>query len=79
MNHEIQNDDIVTTIVLIHGSKFFKVYQNPVTMSPFLIFFTYSFLPCKYIFMNDYDQIYNCNSLKYRPSKIFDQLLNNYF
>jgi hypothetical protein len=37
----------------LSGCKFFKVYQNLVTTSPFSIFFTYSFLPCKDTFMVD--------------------------
>jgi hypothetical protein len=31
------------------------------------------FLPSKDTFMNDYDGIYNCNSLKYSPTKNFDK------
>jgi len=39
------------------GSKFFKVYQNLVTTSPFSIFLPSLFLPCKETFMDDYDGI----------------------
>jgi len=53
-------------------SKFFKVYQNFVTMSLFFIFLFSTFLPCKDTFMNDYDGIWNCNGLKYNLFEIFD-------
>jgi hypothetical protein len=47
------------------GSKFFKLYQNLVTTSPFYVFFTYSiFTMWRHIF-NDYDGFYNCNGFKY--------------
>jgi hypothetical protein len=39
------------------GCKFFKVYQNLVTTSPFLSFLPSHFLPCKDTFMDDYDGI----------------------
>jgi hypothetical protein len=42
---------------LLERSKFFKVYQNLVTTSPFFVFFTWSFLPCKDKFMDDYEGI----------------------
>jgi hypothetical protein len=29
--------------------------------------------------MDDYDGIYNCNGLKYSPSKIFNNYLTHYF
>jgi hypothetical protein len=32
-----------------------------------------SFLPCKDTFMDDYDGIYDCNSLKNNLSKFFDK------
>jgi hypothetical protein len=55
------------------GSKFFKVYQNPLTMSPFFVFFTSSLLlPCKDTFMDEYDGIYNCNGLIYSNYEIFN-------
>jgi len=38
----------------------------------FLFFLPSLFLSCKDTFMDDYDGIYNCNGLKYRPSKNFD-------
>jgi hypothetical protein len=38
----------------------------------FLSFLLSPFLPCKDIFMDDYDGIYNCNSLKYSPFENFD-------
>jgi hypothetical protein len=40
---------------------------------PFLSFLPSPFLPCKDTLMDDYDGIYNCNGLKYNPSKIFDK------
>jgi hypothetical protein len=56
-----------------YGCKFFKVYQNLVTTSPFFLSFLPShFLPCKSTFMDDYDRIYNYNSLKYGPPEFFD-------
>ncbi len=55
------------------GFKFFKVYQNLVTMSPFFLSFLPSLLlSCKITLMDDYDGIYNCNSLKYSPFENFD-------
>jgi hypothetical protein len=36
------------------------------------LFYLVFFLPCKDTFMDDYDGIYNCNSLEYNPSKFFD-------
>jgi hypothetical protein len=39
---------------------------------PFLFFSPSPFLPCKYTFMDDYDGIYNCNSLKYSHFENFD-------
>ncbi len=57
--------------------KFFKVYQNLSQCHPFLSFLPSSFLPCKNTFMDDYDGIHNCNSLKYSPLKkitTFDSL-----
>jgi hypothetical protein len=33
---------------------------------------TSPFLPCKDTFMDDYDGIYNCNSLKYNPFEKID-------
>jgi hypothetical protein len=38
----------------------------------FLSFLPSPLLPCKDTFMDDYDGTYNYNSLKYSPSKIFD-------
>ncbi len=47
---------------------------------PFLSFLPSLFLLCEVTFMNDYDGIYNCNSLKYNHSKKFDNfwLINFY-
>jgi len=42
---------------IVLGWKFFKVYQNLITMSLFLSFLFSPFLPCKVIFMDDYDGI----------------------
>jgi hypothetical protein len=39
---------------------------------PFLSFLPSPFLPCKNTFMDDYDGIYSCNSLKYNPFENFD-------
>jgi hypothetical protein len=39
---------------------------------PFLFFLPSPFLPCKNTFMDDYDGIQNCNSLKYNPFEILD-------
>jgi hypothetical protein len=42
----------------VHGSNFFKVYQNLITMSPYFWSFLPSFfLPCKGTFMDNYDGI----------------------
>jgi len=38
----------------------------------FLSFLSSLFSSCKDTFMNDYDGVQNCNSLKYSPLKIFD-------
>ncbi len=54
------------------GSKFFKVYQNLVTMSPLPLFLPSPFLPFKNTFMDDNDGIYNCSGLKYSPFDIFN-------
>jgi hypothetical protein len=40
----------------------------------FLSFLPSLFLFCKDTFMDDYDEIYNCNSLKYNPFEIFDNV-----
>jgi hypothetical protein len=53
---------------------FFKVYQNLIT-SFFPIFLFILFLPCKYILLDDYDEILNCNDLKYDTYEIFDTFL----
>ncbi len=45
-----------------------KYYHNV----NFFFFSPNSFLPCKDTFMDDYDGIYNFNSLKYNNSKNFD-------
>ncbi len=48
------------------GANSLKVYQNLITSSPFFVFFTqFFFLPCKNTFMDHYDGIQNCDSLKY--------------
>jgi hypothetical protein len=52
--------------------KFFKVYQNLITSSPFFVFLPSPLIPCKDTFMDDYDGIYNYNGLKYSPSENFD-------
>jgi hypothetical protein len=39
---------------------------------PFLFFLPSNFLPYKDTFMDDYDGIYNCNSLKCSLFEIFD-------
>jgi hypothetical protein len=44
-------------------------------MSPFLFFLPNLCLPCKNTFMDDYDGIYNCNSLQYNPFEVFDIFL----
>jgi hypothetical protein len=57
------------------GAIFFKMYQNFVVVSFFLFFLFNLFLSCKDTFMNDYDKIYICNSLKYNFFEIFDNVL----
>ncbi len=44
-------------IILMDGSKFFKLYQNLVTSSPFFGFLHSLVLPCKSTFMDVYDGI----------------------
>ncbi len=39
---------------------------------PFMFLLPSLFLPCKNTFMDDYDGVYNCNSLKYSPFNFFD-------
>jgi hypothetical protein len=46
------------------GAMFFKCIEISSQRHHFLYF-----LPCKYIFMDDYDGTYNYNSLKYSPSE----------
>ncbi len=54
-------------------SKIFKVYQDHDIMSPFSFFFWPSrFISCNNTFMDDYDEILNCNGLKYGSYEIFD-------
>ncbi len=59
----------------MRGSIFFKVYQNPITTSPFYVFFPSPFLQCKDTFMDDYDGISNHNGLKYGIYGIFNIFL----
>jgi len=54
------------------GFKSFKVYKNLVTTLFFLSFLPSFLLSCKITLMDDYDGIYNCNSLKYSPFENFD-------
>jgi hypothetical protein len=54
-------------IRLMVGPNFLRCTKVFSQRHPFL-----SFLPCKDTFMDDYDGIYNCNGLKYSPSKKFD-------
>lgn len=58
-------------LIITLGSKFCKVHQN-IVISSFLKYFYLVFLLCKNTFMNDYDEIYNYNDLKYDTYKIID-------
>jgi hypothetical protein len=55
------------------GANFLRCTKISSQHHLFLFFLPNPFLPCKNTFMDDYDGIYNCNSLKYNPLNFFEK------
>jgi len=64
----------ILRLIITLGSKFCKVHQN-IFIGSFLEYFYLVFLLCKNTFMNDWNEIYSYNDLKYDTYKIIETFL----